>query len=64
MSYDNIIRAWKDASFRDSLSEDERSLLPEHPAGLLQLSDNQLSAVAAGGTSPICTYGGKRCEYD
>jgi mersacidin/lichenicidin family type 2 lantibiotic len=61
MSQENIIRAWKDASFRDGLSDVERSLLPENPAGLVQLTENQLSLVAAGWTSPVCTDGGRRC---
>jgi mersacidin/lichenicidin family type 2 lantibiotic len=48
MSHENIIRAWKDESFRNSLSEEEQSLLPENPAGLVELADEQLD-VAAGG---------------
>jgi mersacidin/lichenicidin family type 2 lantibiotic len=47
MSELNIIRAWKDAEYRQSLSEAERALLPEHPAGLIELSDADL--IAAGG---------------
>jgi mersacidin/lichenicidin family type 2 lantibiotic len=47
MSELNIIRAWKDAEYRQSLSEAERALLPEHPAGLIELSDVDL--IAAGG---------------
>ncbi len=52
MSQENIIRAWKDSDFRNSLSEAEKALLPEHPAGLMQLSDRQLSAVAGGDCNP------------
>jgi mersacidin/lichenicidin family type 2 lantibiotic len=48
MSYENIIRAWKDKSFRNSLSEEEQSLLPEHPAGLVELSDAEVGAAAGG----------------
>jgi mersacidin/lichenicidin family type 2 lantibiotic len=54
MSQENIIRAWKDASFRDGLSEGERSLLPSHPAGLVELTDDVLSSVG-GMTGPKCT---------
>jgi mersacidin/lichenicidin family type 2 lantibiotic len=46
MSQENIIRAWKDESFRNSLSEEERALLPEHPAG--SLTDTELEKVAGG----------------
>ncbi len=43
----DIIRAWKDAAYRNSLSESERALLPDNPAGLIELSDADL--IAAGG---------------
>jgi len=33
MSTRNIIRAWKDASYRNSLSDAERAALPPNPAG-------------------------------
>jgi mersacidin/lichenicidin family type 2 lantibiotic len=48
MSHDNIIRAWKDADFRDSLSEKERALLPKHPAGLVELTDADLNGADGG----------------
>jgi mersacidin/lichenicidin family type 2 lantibiotic len=48
MSNRKIIRAWKDEDFRLSLSESERALLPEHPAGLVELTDQQLGGVAGG----------------
>lgn len=65
MSQENIIRAWKDANFRDGLSEAEQALLPENPAGLMNLSDEQLGAVAGGApiSTPVCTEGGRRCNY-
>jgi len=33
MSPTEITRAWKDCAFRDSLTDDQRALLPAHPAG-------------------------------
>jgi mersacidin/lichenicidin family type 2 lantibiotic len=48
MSHENIIRAWKDEEFRDGLNERERSLLPDHPAGIIELADGQLINVAGG----------------
>ena len=33
----DIVRAWKDSVYRESLSEDERLALPEHPAGTRRL---------------------------
>ena len=38
MSVD-IIRAWKDEEYRQSLSTEELKQLPENPAGLIELSD-------------------------
>ena len=51
MSNRKIIRAWKDEEYRLSLSEAERAVLPEHPAGLVELTDADLGA-AAGMSSP------------
>src|SRR5215216_3497666 len=48
MSTADIIRAWKDADYRQSLGEEQRSLLPQHPAGLIELADSELDAVAGG----------------
>jgi mersacidin/lichenicidin family type 2 lantibiotic len=48
----DIIRAWKDPEYRDSLSADERAQLPAHPAGLIALTDSDLTYVAGG---EVCT---------
>ena len=48
MSIEKVIRAWKDADYRESLSEAERALLPQHPAGLVNLADSDLDAAAGG----------------
>lgn len=65
MSDENIIRAWKDENFRNSLGEKERTLLPENPAGLVELSDAELGA-AAGGLRCIscfdCTQAPAGCQ--
>jgi mersacidin/lichenicidin family type 2 lantibiotic len=47
----DVIRAWKDLEFRRSLAPSQRALLPEHPAGLVELADAQLDQ-AAGGNNP------------
>jgi len=44
----DVIRAWKDPEYRHDLSEAERTMLPAHPAGLLKLTEAQLTAVAGG----------------
>jgi mersacidin/lichenicidin family type 2 lantibiotic len=48
MSYLEIVRAWKDEEFRLSLSEEQQAQLPEHPAGLIELTDAELDTIAGG----------------
>ncbi|MBV9258801.1 MAG: mersacidin/lichenicidin family type 2 lantibiotic [Ktedonobacteraceae bacterium] len=43
----NIVRAWKDEFYRQSLSEEERAQLPENPVGELELTDAELESVFA-----------------
>jgi len=56
MSYVNVIRAWKDADYRLSLSEAERALLPDHPAGLIELDEAVMNSIAAGEGDTGCGY--------
>ena len=54
----DVIRAWKDPAYRASLSEEELAVLPAHPAGLADLSDDQLRMAGASTpvtTAPTCT---------
>ena len=37
----NLIRAWKDAEFRATLSAEELAALPQHPAGLVELPEEE-----------------------
>jgi len=48
MSHLDIIRAWKDEDYRASLSAEQLSLLPENPAGLIELSDEDMSSLSGG----------------
>ncbi len=41
----NLIRAWKDASYRATLTTEELTALPENPAGLIELDDAALGDV-------------------
>jgi mersacidin/lichenicidin family type 2 lantibiotic len=55
MTSDQIVSSWKSEDYRLSLSVDEQSLLPENPAGLIELSDQQLTGVDGGtDTLGIC----------
>jgi mersacidin/lichenicidin family type 2 lantibiotic len=55
MSNVDIVRAWKDAEYRQSLSVEEQAYLPEHPAGAIELADEELDQ-AAGGTGGLGTF--------
>ncbi len=46
MSTVDIIRAWKDEEYRNSLSKEQQAQLPKHPAGLIELDDAELETVA------------------
>ena len=54
MSELDIIRAWKDKTYRNSLSAEELAQLPEHPAGAIDLTDDELANVD-GVTTPTIT---------
>jgi mersacidin/lichenicidin family type 2 lantibiotic len=43
-----IIHAWKDTQFCNSLSEEQRAQLPANPAGLVEIDDEQLVQVTGG----------------
>src|SRR5450432_4336392 len=45
----NIVRAWKDEFYRQSLSDEERAQLPENPVGELELTDTELGSIFAAG---------------
>lgn len=54
----DIIRAWKDEAYRQSLSPETLAQLPENPAGLIELTDVDLG-FAVGGVSQL---EGQVCE--
>jgi mersacidin/lichenicidin family type 2 lantibiotic len=39
MSDLDIVRAWKDEEFHLSLTDDQRAMLPSHPAGPIELDE-------------------------
>ena len=51
MSKLDIVRAWKDEAYRQSLSEEERARLPENPAGSVELSTEEAAALQGGAFS-------------
>lgn len=48
MSNIDVIRAWKDEKYRNSLSKEQRSLLPANPAGMIDLTESEMEAIAGG----------------
>lgn len=64
----DIIRVWKDAAYRKSLTSAQLASVPGNPAGQIELSDTELTAVAGGRprsdlTSLLqtCTQGADSC---
>ena len=51
----DVIRAWRDEEYRDSLTEQERSSLPENPAGMATVDDSALRSVSGAVTLDRCT---------
>ncbi len=63
----DVIRAWKDADYRESLSAEDRASLPNHPAGLVDLSDAELEMVrgaieATPHQTTVAATGWERCR--
>jgi len=66
----NIVRAWKDEVYRQSLSNEQMDMLPANPVGELELTDASLQFISGtgggfgagggggGGTAPGVTPGG------
>jgi len=63
----NIVRAWKDEVYRQSLSNEQMGMLPANPVGEVELTDTSLQFIygtgggggfgAGGGFTPSVTHG-------
>lgn len=53
----DVPRAWKDESYRNSLTPADRASLPPHPAGMIELPEAEVSGVHGGSTEHILTWG-------
>lgn len=52
----DVVRAWRDEEYRNSLSAEERASLPENPAGLATINDDILRIITGGcGVKPFTT---------
>jgi mersacidin/lichenicidin family type 2 lantibiotic len=55
MSRIDIIRAWKDESYRQSLSDAERAQLPANPAGAVDLTAEEAATIEGQASAAICS---------
>ena len=60
MKKSEILRAWRDADYYASLSDEQRAAVPANPAALPEVRDDVLNSVAGGcgpvgPSSAICT---------
>ena len=64
MNATDVIRAWKDESFRAGLSAEQRAQMPENPAGTMELTEQDLVETEGGSfayASSNGTSGGTQC---
>jgi mersacidin/lichenicidin family type 2 lantibiotic len=48
----DVVRAWRDEEYRNSLTEEERAGLPENPAGTAVVEGSVLRTLAGGSGHP------------
>jgi mersacidin/lichenicidin family type 2 lantibiotic len=53
MTTTQIVRSWKDEDYFATLSVEEQALLPKNPAGLIELTDEELLGVDGGSDSAL-----------
>lgn len=57
MSPVDIVRAWTDREYRAGLTRDQMARVPDHPAGVVELDDADLTSVSGGAPCRLTTYG-------
>lgn len=60
MSTIDLVRVWKDEEYRLSLDAHQRALLPQNPAGEIEVRDEDLAAqfvvtLSTGSQPTVCT---------
>ncbi|RMH56076.1 MAG: mersacidin/lichenicidin family type 2 lantibiotic [Candidatus Hydrogenedentota bacterium] len=65
-AFTKVVRAWRDPEFRNSLSDEERSQLPENPLGDEELDEEFLKQAVGGKPKPgggwVSTVSGDCCK--
>ncbi len=56
MTNQDIVRGWKDEDYLLNLSIQERAFIPDNPAGLTELTDEELVDVDGGTTPSLVAY--------
>ena len=54
----DLARAFRDEDYFLGLNTAERASLPAHPAAMIEVSEDELRAVAAAATTAICSISG------
>lgn len=52
----DVVRAWRDEEYRNSLTPEELASLPENPAGLAVVQDSVLRSVTGGCAGATTTW--------
>lgn len=61
MKKDDLIKSLKDERFRDGLSTEDQTAMPPNPAGVVELSDEDMELVV-GGLAAQTGTGAPQCE--
>ena len=48
-----IIKAWKDAEYRDTLTDEQRDEMPEHPCGVIEVTASESEEESSFGPQPF-----------
>ncbi len=54
MKSEEIVRSWKDETYWPGLSDKVQALLPENPAGAIELTDVELNELDGGSLIAVC----------
>jgi|HubBroStandDraft_3_1064219.scaffolds.fasta_scaffold200746_2 mersacidin/lichenicidin family type 2 lantibiotic len=62
----DVVRAWRDEEYRNSLTAEEQASLPENPAGAAVVQDSVLAGITGGCGRPStfvssCVKPGQQC---
>lgn len=60
----DIVRAWKDESYRQALSPEQSHTLPANPAGQLELTASDLQTISGGRPSTLPPFPGDPHGFD